>query len=78
MRDDYQTNNQSDAVNAHAEDAPRDLTAGANDKLAEEAGSDSVEDPAWRLTAWVLPIGAGAAALLTAAQTAEGGLGALG
>lgn len=32
------------------------------------------EDPAWRLTSWLLPAGAAASGLLAAAQTAAGGL----
>jgi len=42
----------------------------------EPDATGGAEDPAWRLTAWVLPAGAGASALLTAVQTIGGGLGA--
>ena len=40
------------------------------------ASDGAAEDPAWRLTAWVLPAGAGASALLTAAGAIGGSLGA--
>ncbi len=53
---------------------PLDATDGQVTGPAE----DPVEDPAWRLTSWVLPIGVGASALLTAAQAGGGALGALG
>ena len=47
---------------------------GEDDRAAGQA--DSAEtDPAWHLTAWLLPAGAGASALLTLAQTLSGGLG---
>ena len=76
MRDDHQANDQFDAASALADDVDSDLTAGVSDDSDDGAGGESVEDPAWRLTAWVLPAGAGASALLTAVQTAAGGLGA--
>jgi len=83
MRDDYQAYDQFDVVDMRAEDVDSDraedadsaLTAGVSDDHADDVGSDRVEDPAWRLTALVLPVGAGASALLTAAQTVAGGLG---
>jgi len=78
MRDDHQTNDQFDVVDARidrVEDVDSDRAEDASDDHADDAVSDSTEDPAWRLTALVLPIGAGASALLTAAQTVAGGLG---
>lgn len=53
-------------------EAPPDYAAGAPlENLAD--------DPAWRLTAWLLPIGAGASAIITAVQTLGGAIdGALG
>jgi len=87
MREDHQANAQLDVVDMRVEDVNSDrvedadsaLAFGESDDHADDAVSDRTEDPAWRLTALVLPIGAGASALLTAAQTVAGGLtGALG
>ncbi len=76
MRDDHQANNQFDTDDVRVEDVDSVPIEGVSDDHADDAVSDFAEDPAWRLTAWVLPIGAGASALLTAAQTVAGGLGA--
>ena len=67
MRDDHQANDQFDAGDMHVE--------GVSDDRVEDVAGNLSEDPAWRLTALVLPAGAGASALLTAAQTVAGGLG---
>jgi predicted Zn-dependent protease with MMP-like domain len=47
---------------------------GEDDPAAGQADG-AQKDPAWRLTAWLLPAGAGASALLTLGQTVTGGLG---
>ncbi|MCA1598672.1 MAG: hypothetical protein LC769_06555, partial [Chloroflexi bacterium] len=83
MREDHQANAQLDVVDMRVEDVNSDrvedadsaLAFGESDNHADDAVSDRAEDPAWRLTALVLPAGAGASALLTAAQTVAGGLG---
>ena len=43
---------------------------------AEDAADDPADDPAWRLTAWLLPLGALGSAVLTLLQTATGALSA--
>jgi predicted Zn-dependent protease with MMP-like domain len=45
-----------------------------DDQAAGQADS-AEKDPAWRLTTWLLPAGAGASALLILGQTVTGGLG---
>jgi len=75
MHDDHQTNDLFDAVDMRVEDVNSDRAEGASDDHADDAVSDRAEDPAWRLTALVLPAGAGASALLTGAQTVAGGIG---
>src|SRR4051794_41729005 len=46
-----------------------------DDGRADGQADSPEKDPAWHLTAWLLPAGAGASALLTAGQTLTGGLG---
>jgi hypothetical protein len=46
-----------------------------HEETATAPAESSGDDPAWRLTAWLLPGGAAASALLVAAQTAAGTLG---
>jgi len=75
MRDDYQAYDQFDMVDMRVEDVDSALAFGESDDHADDAGSDRAEDPAWRLTALVLPAGAAASALLTMAQTVAGSLG---
>lgn len=76
MCDDYQANDRFDAVDVCIEDVDSALAKGESDDRVEDADGGLIEDPAWRLTALILPAGAGASALLTAAQTVSGGLGA--
>src|SRR2546430_3610011 len=52
------------------DDSRTDGQALQTDSLAEDA-----EDPGWQLTAWILPAGAAASAMLTVGQTITGGLG---
>ena len=75
MRDDHQANDQFDAVDMRAEDVDSDRAEDADSVPIAGMSDERAEDPAWRLTALVLPVGAGASALLTAAQTVAGGLG---
>jgi hypothetical protein len=51
------------------------LPVDGEDNRADGQADSAEKDPAWRLTAWLLPVGAGASALLTLAQTGTGGLG---
>jgi Zincin-like metallopeptidase len=46
-----------------------------DDGRADGQADSPEKDPAWHLTAWLLPAGAGASALLTLGQTVTGGLG---
>jgi predicted Zn-dependent protease with MMP-like domain len=46
-----------------------------DDGRADGQADSAEKDPAWQLTAWLLPAGAGASALLTLGQTVTGGLG---
>jgi len=45
------------------------------DGRADGQADSPEKDPAWHLTAWLLPAGAGASSLLTVGQTVSGGLG---
>jgi hypothetical protein len=48
-----------------------------DDGRADGQADSPEKDPAWHLTAWLLPAGAGTSALLTLGQTVTGGLGAM-
>ena len=48
-----------------------------DDDRADGQADSPEKDPAWHLTAWLLPAGAGASSLLTVGQTLTGGLGGM-